>query len=520
MQLIFLFLLIVLTPTFADEIPEKEQAEIFDKLINNKLPPSQVSELKSSCKQSENYSVFCYSILNREALDTKLRLIKNSRPTSKIKTKPTQVSFKHGKIANWMEVRFANVQSLLKGLFRLKLPEIQQVHAEALKESNCPNNAAIATAATLEEHLPDSAKLEDLAELYDRGSSCALDSQEEQSVMLTRAGIFYFAAKKYDKAEEALRRACKLKDSYKGRALYWLYRSQLQLDKKKEASKSLEELQTTYPFSFHTLVALTSINEDPGEILLNDKVSKLTRSTRIPHLNSLIIQVENLNKYGYENTSEKVLDWALMESPGVEPEVMLYLATLKEERGSYQSTLSILSDVLYRNPDLISKQTMEKYFPKVYFSVFEKNSNGMDPFLLLAIARRESAFNKHALSSANARGLMQVVQQRRGRHKSRVDLFDPENNIKAGSKYFSELLNRVNGQVHLALLAYNAGPLRINQWTSRYPNLEPVLFIDLIPYRETRDYVAAVLRNYYWYRRIHHVDKRTPASIMRLSSGR
>ncbi len=513
-----LFVLILVTqPTLAAELTEKEQAESFDKFVSNKLKPTQVSELKSACKSSEDYSLFCYSILNKENLDQKLKDIRASKVTSKIKNRPVLAKIKKGKIENWMEMRFATVQSLIKGLSRLKPFEIKHIHAEALKENNCPNNIAIATAATLEDELP-LANMEELAELYDKGSSCYSGSSEEQSVLLSRAGILYFAAKNFDKAIETLKKACTLTNTYRGRAQYWLYRSQLALGKKKDATKTLEDLQTSYPFSFHTLVALTALNEDPGELLLNDPASRLTRTSRVPHVNSLLKQVETLNKYGYETSAEKVLDWALLESPGIEPEVMLYMAELKEERGSYQSTLNILSDVLYKNPDLISKKTMEQYFPKVYFPVFEKNSNGMDPFLLLSIARRESAFNKRALSSANARGLMQVVPQRRGKFRTRVDLYDPENNIKAGSKFFSELVTRANGQLHLALAGYNAGPLKISQWTNRYPVTEPVLFIDLIPYRETRDYVAAVLRNYYWYRRIHHTDKRTPSSIMKLTS--
>lgn len=515
---LFLYSFVAVSPLFAYTPAERDQAEDFDKFLNNKLKPAEVNALKSGCKDSESSSVFCYSILNKETLDQKLKNYRASKVVAKVKSRSIPVKLKKGKIENWMELRFATVQSLLKGLARLKPIEIKQVHAESLKEMHCPNNAAIAAAATLEDQLPENAKMEEVAELYEKGASCIFGAPEEKSVLLSRAGIFYFAAKKYENSAQVLKRAASLTDTYRGRALYWFYRSQLALGKKKEANKTLEDLQNSYPFSFHTLVALTSLNEDPGQLLLNEPASKLTRTSRLPHVNSLLKQVETLNRYGYENSAERVLDWALLESQGVEPEVMLYMAELKEERGSYQSTLNILSDVLYKNPELISKKTMEKYFPKVYFPVFEKNSNGMDPFLLLSIARRESAFNKRALSSANARGLMQVVPQRKGKYKTRVDLYDPENNVKAGSKFFSELVNRANGQLHLALAGYNAGPLRISQWTSRYPVTEPVLFIDMIPYRETRDYVAAVLRNYYWYRRIHHTDKRTPASIMKLTS--
>ncbi len=512
------WLLVCCCVGFAGQTTEKTQAEEFDAFLSNRYSKAQVEILKTSCTKSEAYSPFCYSILNRESLELKMKIIRASKNISKLKAQPTPIKFKNGKIHNWMEVRFASVHAILKGIGRLKPAEVLEVQKEALKESNCPNNAAIAVAAALEDELPEAANFEQLGDLYEKGAQCLVELPEERSVLLTRAGIFQFAGKKYEKAEMTLNIATKIKDVFKGRSLYWLYRTQLALSKNKDASKTVEQLQASYPFSFHTLIAMTSLKEDPGEILLNEPTSKLTRSNRNPHLNPLLSQVEILNKYRLENSAEKVLNWAIMEAQGAEPEVMLYLADLKQEYGSYQSTMNILSDILYKNPDLISKKTMEKYFPKVFFPIFEKNSHGVDPFLLISIARRESAFNSRALSSANARGLMQVVPARKGKHRSRINLFNPEDNIKAGSQFFSDLLGRVNGQVHLALAAYNAGPMKIGQWLSRYPVNEPVLFIDLIPYRETRDYVAAVMRNYYWYRRIHHTDKRAPASILGLST--
>ena len=84
-----------------------------------------------------------------------------------------------------------------------------------------------------------------------------------------------------------------------------------------------------------------------------------------------------------------------------------------------------------------------------------------------------------------------------------VDLLDPEQNVNLGSRYLSALLGRMENQIHMALAAYNAGEDKLKDWTRRYPTSDPVLFIDLISYRETRNYVASVLRNYYWYRRLH-----------------
>ena len=67
--------------------------------------------------------------------------------------------------------------------------------------------------------------------------------------------------------------------------------------------------------------------------------------------------------------------------------------------------------------------------------------------------------------------------------------------------------------MHFALASYNAGPLRLKEWVSRYKTTDPILFIDLIPFRETRDYVASVLKNYFWYRELYAKNTETTSIV-------
>ncbi|MFM8269950.1 MAG: lytic transglycosylase domain-containing protein, partial [Pseudomonadota bacterium] len=269
-------------------------------------------------------------------------------------------------------------------------------------------------------------------------------------------------------------------------------------------------LKTKYPFSFHTLMALHSAKEDPGDILKKSTPSLLTRSEQAPQMNNLIEQVELLNETGFKKSADKVMSWILADSEKAEPEFMIYISDIKQSQGNYLSQLQILTDVLYANPHLTSKSVMERYFPKLYFPIFEKHSQGLDPYLLMSIARRESAFNPRAVSRARAKGLMQISPHTQRRLSSIKNVFDPEANISIGSRYISDLIKKSNGLIHLALAGYNAGPNRVDLWLARYPSSDPVLFIDLIPFKETREYVASVLRNYYWYRRIHSGDNPQP----------
>ena len=120
---------------------------------------------------------------------------------------------------------------------------------------------------------------------------------------------------------------------------------------------------------------------------------------------------------------------------------------------------------------------------------------------LMAIARRESAFFPDAMSPVGARGLMQImpatgeqVAAKIGRQHSRAELYEVEHNILLGSAYYRQLLDRFDGNRVFALASYNAGPHRVDRWRNGKGEQVPVdIWIETIPYRETRNYVQAVL---------------------------
>jgi soluble lytic murein transglycosylase-like protein len=109
----------------------------------------------------------------------------------------------------------------------------------------------------------------------------------------------------------------------------------------------------------------------------------------------------------------------------------------------------------------------------------------MDARLLHAIVSVESAYNAHARSHAGALGLMQVIPAT-GRRFGAVDLFDPLQNLRAGTAYLAWLQRRFGGDLELMLAAYNAGEGAVQRHGNRVP-----------PFTETRNYVAKVSALYY-----------------------
>jgi len=197
-------------------------------------------------------------------------------------------------------------------------------------------------------------------------------------------------------------------------------------------------------------------------------------------------------------------------------DILKHLATLDVERGSEILAAKLSTEVgRFDYAIQISKQaSYEKRFINMFnYPVIpipnEINGKQMpSQELLLAIIRQESEFDARANSHVGAQGLMQImpgtaklVARNLKTHYSKNLLkSDPSYNIKLGTYYFSSLLEDYDGVFPFAIGAYNAGPNRIKSWVKRYgdPNRGEINFIDwieLIRFKETRNYVQRVIEN-------------------------
>jgi len=151
-------------------------------------------------------------------------------------------------------------------------------------------------------------------------------------------------------------------------------------------------------------------------------------------------------------------------------------------------------------------------FPEPWWDTIKAESakNNLDPYLVASLIRQESEFNPSVVSYANAWGLMQLLppvgkalaKQEGMSHFQTFQLLDPETNIKLGTRYLRQMMDRFGGVQEYALAAYNAGDSRVADWQAAGPYQGMDEFVESIPFTQTREYVEAILRNMEMYRAI------------------
>jgi len=228
-----------------------------------------------------------------------------------------------------------------------------------------------------------------------------------------------------------------------------------------------------------------------------------------PQAPDILSKVEALDSLGREDLADLELPFCarLRRQP------LVRLACLQElaARGHALQAQSIAAEWVERGgrPPM---ELWELAFPRPYTGTVVTNAeeHGLDPLLIWAVIRVESAYDPHATSFAGARGLMQIIpdtqewiSQQLGLDLAPGDIYIPEVNIRVGAWYLRNLLDQFDGDLELALAAYNAGPLNVQQWLN-----DPMVgnrddFIRWIGYGETREYLERVSIAYWTYQQIY-----------------
>ncbi|MGD2135099.1 MAG: transglycosylase SLT domain-containing protein, partial [Gemmatimonadales bacterium] len=147
----------------------------------------------------------------------------------------------------------------------------------------------------------------------------------------------------------------------------------------------------------------------------------------------------------------------------------------------------------------------------------EAAEHGLDPYLLAGLIRQESAFRPDVTSRAGARGLMQLMPATAAWLAGRLGvewddrfLAVADANLHLGAVHLASLLDAYDGDVVLALAAYNAGGTPVNRWRRLPEARDPYRLVERIPYVETRGFVQSVIRNQHIYRMLYPAGADTP----------
>lgn len=307
-------------------------------------------------------------------------------------------------------------------------------------------------------------------------------------------------------------------------ALYWRARLAEEDNDLPMAWAFYQKLSQRYRNYYYGELArqrLTKIKQDgePTHYAILDHVPPLNSSDKIasdpmPDDNLRVQKAELLANGALLDLAARELRAAAEEEKG--QWAPAELARLYQEAGRYDAAIETLKRAApnYFAVDLPSlpRSYWEGLFPKPFWLDLKKFSseNALDPYLVAALIRQESAFNPNAVSHANAVGLMQllpkvgrgVAKQEKMKHFTTQELFQPNVNLQLGTRYFRSMVDRF-GSFEYALAAYNAGVDRVQDWSKQGTYRDPQEFVESIPFTETREYVQNIMRNVNVYRQLY-----------------
>lgn len=291
-------------------------------------------------------------------------------------------------------------------------------------------------------------------------------------------------------------------------AAYWAGRTRLELGDTVAAQKHLNRV-LTQPVEYYAVMAA-----DLLDLPFAVNVPEGSSPTEPGWLTEGLLRLDVLTEAGLERGSSTEIA-RLKDRAGAERGPRLRLAEALIDRGRTIDGINLAWSLL-EDGGSWDQQILRVAYPFPYRELVRREAEewGIDPFMMAAIIRQESAFKADIVSHAGAIGLMQVMPptgaelaRAHGPNGfTRESLTRPEVNLHLGAAFFVDMSRRYDDDLPLVLSAYNAGPTRATRWR-RYPEAsDPLRFTERIPFTETRGYVKSVRRNLGLYRALYGQD--------------
>ena len=393
---------------------------------------------------------------------------------------------------------------------------------KALKYAdNCSyTNATAALIFHLENYLPNQKVTNSMESLFNKGVECFNNNKEISERIHLRFATFRLVNGRTDAAKKLLVNNLKDTNLQDGsRSLFWLGAVERAEHPENPENTYWNQLIQENPLSFFAIVAANQMGKDPMSVLIPDREipiqNRIAGGWNENNLQAFLYDLLYVEKSKNTEVLEKYLDFMTKDFTAVNSKLLLYWALNEKEFDKHSGAILALGRYHRHTKNYkVSPKLLDIHYPRIYLNEIIENNTTVDPLLVLALMRQESAFNPEAHSRANARGLMQILPATARTIEKNVqakDLYDPETNIKIGISYMEKLFEKYSGQTEFVLAAYNAGPNNIDKWIKRVSTENTLLFSDYIPFKETRNYITIILRNYYWYSRLLKQDNNSIA---------
>jgi soluble lytic murein transglycosylase len=332
------------------------------------------------------------------------------------------------------------------------------------------------------------------------GSSLAARARHQAAVIAYVEGDARTAAAEFDALVERYPRS-----SERLAATYWAGRAWARAGDSARARARWQDVAVRQPSSYYAALANRRLGapawSPPGA---REEVRPDTLAERA------LARAALLERVGLDE--EAALEYAALRGARESSAPrLLAIAAAYEAQGLASPAITFAQRALARGatPDAAVYRLLN---PLPYREVLEAEAaaHDVDPALVAALVRQESYFTPRATSGPGARGLMQIMPATGAKlaksagitHWDPVLLWQPDVSLQLGTMHLAELLGDYEHPAY-ALAAYNAGQSPVGRWTRRAGASDPELFVERIPYVETRDYVRIVLHNRELYRALY-----------------
>jgi len=339
-------------------------------------------------------------------------------------------------------------------------------------------------------------------------------------------GMSHYFLGAWDKARERLAALAKFSGALEGgKGTYWLARIDERLKKNDDAIAGYRATVSKHPFSWYALLArarLAALGVKIGPFGDDDPKPKGPglAATVDPKLASdeLILRADELIAAGMGTDAGDELsrnERAFLKRNDRAAAFAMLLDRYRKAGNfnrPWMLAVSYSGAALDGPPEADAKRWWENAYPRAYRELVEKHQHlGKNPDgYLFSIMRKESGFDPHDLSYADAQGLLQMIPATTMRVAKALKLpydpgklYEPEYNIMTGSWYIGGVLQKFKGQIPIGSGSFNSGPRPVMRWLDQYGDREIDEFVELVPYTQTREYMKKVTENYARYRYLY-----------------